>query len=355
MIQLFTTSLLLEFSKYTTDGSTAQPTLGVATTEKVQDYIEKNSIPPATSAAQFVTAVNGLPFPIPSDAEPAAGVPIVSFRALQATPSLSEGKEDDEFLMIDEEDEFLVVDIDLEDPGVCQLSREQQIGIFQKTIERTASMQDEPINFSTLSAFQERIEKSIGVDYVKDVFSVITSLDLSSSTITHQKFHEISLNCVNLKQLDLSDCSWVTDEGLQHVARLTYLEKFDLSECLEITDQGLQHIAGLANLRGLDLLNCSKITSNGLRHIARLPTLQWLNLRGCSLVTDEGLRHIARLPSLQQLNLFACSKITDEGLRYVAGLQNRESKGEAFCGGGFLQRQVRVLQGLQHRSHRLKR
>jgi hypothetical protein len=89
----------------------------------------------------------------------------------------------------------------------------------------------------------------------------------------------------------------VTDQGLQHLARLTRLEKLDLSDT-KITDPGLVHLAGLTELRELNLLQSHGIKGDGLKYLANLKKLEQLLLP--SNVNATAIAHLkSALPVLE--------------------------------------------------------
>ena len=76
----------------------------------------------------------------------------------------------------------------------------------------------------------------------------------------------------------------------------------------------LEHLGQLKQLRHLDLSVCSLITDAGLEHLRNLDNLQHLNLSRCSLITDAGLEHLCNLDNLQHLDLSDCNLFTWRGI-----------------------------------------
>ena len=70
-------------------------------------------------------------------------------------------------------------------------------------------------------------------------------------------------------------CSWITSirysrygdyNGIQYLSSLSNLRQLNLSVCSKITDNGIQYLSSLSNLIQLDLRACSNITDNGLQY-----------------------------------------------------------------------------------------
>ena len=56
----------------------------------------------------------------------------------------------------------------------------------------------------------------------------------------------------NLKELDLSRCSKITDAGIRHLSSIPSLERLCISET-GVTAEGIMFLFSLTNLRVLDL------------------------------------------------------------------------------------------------------
>ena len=159
-------------------------------------------------------------------------------------------------------------------------------------------------------------------------------LDLTHSRMTHVGFHfpldqlaRLELRfcsllhdlsalsaCKHLTTLDLSNCSMLNDQSLEHLGCVPDLVHLDLSACTDLTDQGLSEVAKLLNLKHLSLNNCSQFTNAGVARLAFLSRIQTLELQGCSAVTDAGLHALSGLREMRVFNLSYLTSITDAGL-----------------------------------------
>ncbi|XP_067391797.1 uncharacterized protein [Emydura macquarii macquarii] len=118
-----------------------------------------------------------------------------------------------------------------------------------------------------------------------------------------------------LLEVDLTDFTHITDEGLRHLPQLHRLRRLSLCNTL-VTDTGLQHLWGLRHLEEL-CLDRTAVSSAGVsRCIARLPLLQVLGLASTP-VGDSVLRlGICHCKQLLKVNL-SRTRVTDRGLRYL--------------------------------------
>jgi Ran GTPase-activating protein (RanGAP) involved in mRNA processing and transport len=116
-----------------------------------------------------------------------------------------------------------------------------------------------------------------------------------------------------LKKLDLSQCDLVTDSGLEEIENLERIEELSLGWCRLISDNGLDVLTKQPersrSLRILGLARCS-ITDNGVEHLARLEALEELDLNGCSSIGSSALgKTLGSLKNLKTLDVSYCSGI----------------------------------------------
>jgi hypothetical protein len=104
-----------------------------------------------------------------------------------------------------------------------------------------------------------------------------------------------------LEALVLGD-TYVGDEGLRRISRITTLKRLSIMENSEITDCGVRRLAKLVNLDELVISDTSKVTGASLIATRRMPKLKTLGL-SWSRVSDEGVKAIGSHSSLECLVL----------------------------------------------------
>ena len=148
----------------------------------------------------------------------------------------------------------------------------------------------------------------------------------------------IATLCPNLKEISLNDCVNVTDHGVvKLLSRCRALRYISLAKC-PITNTALEQIAnnpatnGDTYLRHLNLNECEYITDTAIMKIsASCPRLRSLDIGKCIRLTDASLYGLSRCVLLRRLNLKSCNKITDAGVRKLAttcgSLRNLDVRG----------------------------
>jgi F-box/leucine-rich repeat protein 2/20 len=141
----------------------------------------------------------------------------------------------------------------------------------------------------------------------------------------------IAENCSQLEQLDISQCTLLTDAGLERITKgCPMLKSLNISKCIQITETGLKSsIARLPLLTSLKLgykgdgsFECStSVTDSVIRIIAQnLPMLKELYISESHKITDSSMVSIAEgCSQLEVLDISFCEQITDVGLKSIAG------------------------------------
>jgi len=184
---------------------------------------------------------------------------------------------------------------------------------------------------------------------VRDLRPLEGAHALKSLAVNHSgKFAGAGL--AGLKSLERLELSCIRgsmgNAGLAEIGELRRLRELDLSHCDKVTDEGLLHLAGLTELRRLSLYGLHKVTTPGfnavLPHLEQLeeldlgfcwwheghgmrfpPRLRRLDLRESKRIVDEV---IVGLPKgeLVALNLHYCHELTDLSLEALRGLERLE-------------------------------
>ena len=122
----------------------------------------------------------------------------------------------------------------------------------------------------------------------------------------------------NLRVLDLTDCSGISDTGLGYLQRLQRLQRLDLSYCAGLTDKALVPVAALESLQELSLAS-TPISDAGLKYLRTCTDLRNLGLRYCEGITDAGLAYLAALRGLREIDL-CHTNIGSNGVKHLQKL-----------------------------------
>lgn len=133
-------------------------------------------------------------------------------------------------------------------------------------------------------------------------------------SVTDSGLSFLSQLCL-LSELDLTDYTQVTDQGVQQLSTMTSLKKLSLSNT-QVTNAGLPSLQGLQELQEL-CLDRTAVTSRGVADlITRLPNLQVLGLASTRVGDTVVRRGLIRCNQLVKLNL-SRTRITDHGLKFL--------------------------------------
>jgi F-box/leucine-rich repeat protein 2/20 len=138
-------------------------------------------------------------------------------------------------------------------------------------------------------------------------------------------FMKIFGGCDQIKHLDISFCSLVTDEEIKLLADncSCSLRQIHLRECKQISDVGLSFLSqGCPNLSEINVRRSEmpfRISDVCLLQLGQgCQGLVSLNLRGCEMITDTGLSWMANWSKdLRHIDLSNCTKVTNSGVRYI--------------------------------------
>ena len=120
-----------------------------------------------------------------------------------------------------------------------------------------------------------------------------------------------------IENLDLSDSGkWINDSSLAALRFVPTLRNVRLTACRFISDEGLSFVPHLQQLHTLDVSWTPVGDSCVASYLARCPTLTSLNFTGNGTLTDRGVASLLPLTGLQRLALCATA-ITDQSLDYL--------------------------------------
>jgi hypothetical protein len=93
----------------------------------------------------------------------------------------------------------------------------------------------------------------------------------------------------------------------------------------QLSDAVLERLSHLDFITRLNLDGSTRITDDGLNHLARMPQLQELNLSGWeSKITDRGLEVLRHLSELRRFQLCWPQRVTDAGVAHLRGCEHLE-------------------------------
>ncbi|XP_062094929.1 F-box/LRR-repeat protein 3 isoform X2 [Humulus lupulus] len=222
---------------------------------------------------------------------------------------------------------------------------------------------------SLMSVAGENLEE-LTLSYVSPVTHVLAdslrklpmlqSVKLDGCRVTCAGLKAIGNWCVSLRELSLSKCSDVTDDGLSSlVIKHRDLQKLDITCCRRITYVSIAHITNSCSaLTSLKMESCAlvsreafvligqrchfleeldltdnEIDDEGLKSISRCSKLSSLKLGICLDITDKGVAHVGfSCSKLNELDLYRCTNITDTGISAIArGCPDLEMINIAYC------------------------
>ncbi|KAK4435467.1 hypothetical protein Salat_0710100 [Sesamum alatum] len=106
----------------------------------------------------------------------------------------------------------------------------------------------------------------------------------------------------SVEEIDLRGESCVDAEWMAYLGAFRYLRSIILADCHRINNSALWSITGMANLKEVDLSRCSKITDAGITHLLSVPALEKLCISETG-VTADGVAGLASLTNLFMLDL----------------------------------------------------
>ena len=142
----------------------------------------------------------------------------------------------------------------------------------------------------------------------------------------------ITSNSPNLKNLDISYCSGVTNRGIEEMARNLNLQLLSLSIEVfdtgglgssdnERTDEAIIELAKYChNIESLDISSNWNITDRGISELVHnCSKIKKFNIGGCSRITSTAVVEIAHhLTDLQCFKIVGCKLIDNQGMIAIA-------------------------------------
>lgn len=144
--------------------------------------------------------------------------------------------------------------------------------------------------------------------------TTITRIDLAGASLDDAIMAALP-NVSGLRILTLSSSN-VNDRQLLNLDSMPLLAELRLNDTHQLRE-GLLCLAPLPQLQQIDLTGCTWLTDDHLQFLVDSPLLTSINLSHTA-VTDKGLACLRELPLLRQVMLVGCPRVTEETLEYLA-------------------------------------
>jgi len=150
----------------------------------------------------------------------------------------------------------------------------------------------------------------------------LREIDLSfCDQVTDQGVEALALNCPNLTSVILHSTS-ISDRALICLGKMSSrLEELSVSYCKDISDHGINAIArNCKNLMHLHAARCSNLTDLAIDALARFnPKLRTLEVTGCVLLSDSAFHSLAQACHyLERIDLEECHLLTNSSLYHFS-------------------------------------
>jgi len=152
-------------------------------------------------------------------------------------------------------------------------------------------------------------------------FQQLTSLTINSKALDDTTLAYLG-NLTNLRKLEFTAASNITDAGLSHLQSLHNLEDITLTSNL-LTGEGLSHLSNLKSLKKLVFVSHGfNFTVSGISRIKNLQQLTECRIEGA--VTNEMLRSFEGNETLVTL-LIRGNAVTDAGMEHLKTVRNLQN------------------------------
>ncbi|KAK2190189.1 hypothetical protein NP493_87g05013 [Ridgeia piscesae] len=131
----------------------------------------------------------------------------------------------------------------------------------------------------------------------------------------------INKRCSNLVYLTICFCDHISEAGIELLGQTSCIVSLDISGC-HCSDQGLSSLGNNFRLKDLNLSECTAITDLGLQKFAQqCREIERLDLSHCMQLTDSAIKNLAfNCKMLSYLNLAGCKLLTDLSIQYLCGV-----------------------------------
>ncbi len=206
---------------------------------------------------------------------------------------------------------------------------EPSLASCPRTTAQAATLISEVLSVRKLCLTNCQLVSDEGVGELAPLFQLRT-LELSQATgLTDAALAHLA-GIWSLRRLALRGCPLLTDAGVARLGSLTALDSLELSSAVRLTDRAADHLAGLPKLAHLSLVGCNLLSDAALQVLGNMP-LRVLSLGGCQQISDRGLEELSQAEQLQVLDLTHLYRLTARGLSCLRQLGNLESLNLTAC------------------------
>jgi len=146
-----------------------------------------------------------------------------------------------------------------------------------------------------------------------------------SCAYSAEKVHSLASfirKCVQLTKLELTRVFYAVDDSLLFpiATCCNYLKDLDLSYCYHVTDEGVGAVLTLPNLQVLTILSCPNITSKAFQRCSKQgasQSLSTLNIEWCPNVSYPIMSYLIKFRRLEYLSLRGCESVSDDCFRAI--------------------------------------
>ncbi|KAK6118233.1 hypothetical protein DH2020_048019 [Rehmannia glutinosa] len=199
-------------------------------------------------------------------------------------------------------------------------------------------------------SYGSRVDRALA-DSLQNL-SMLHSVKLDGCQVTCSGLKAIGNWCVSLKELSLSKCMGVTDEGLSSVVtKHKDMKQLDITCCRKITHLSLANITNsCTSLVSLKMESCTSVSAEAFVLIGQrcqfleeldvtdneidddagitdssilaiacgCPGLEMINIAYCEFISDRSLKSLSKCSKLNTLESRGCPLITSSGLAAIA-------------------------------------
>lgn len=226
-------------------------------------------------------------------------------------------------------------------PTVESLNLSGCYNLTDAVLDNALSQELPSLTMLNLSLCKQITDSTLGriASYLKN----LEWLDIGGcSNVSSNGVLLIACGLKKLKVLNLRSLRLITDQAIEHLTGISHisvegmphLEYLCLQDCQKLTDVSLKHVGDkMNNLKVLNLSFCTNITNAGLRFLAKMPALLELNLRVCGNISDVGIGHLSVGNSrLTLLDVSFCERITNQSLIHISqGMFHLKSLSLGLC------------------------